>query len=224
MTSPAWHVDTVLLDVDGTLIDSNYHHTMAWWRAFTETGHQVPAWRVHRAIGMGGDRLVAAVADEQTEESAGDDIRTAWERHYDAVLESVPALPGAAELIHGLQDRGLQVAIASSGLPRHTQHAIDLLDADGDVDTVTTSEDAEASKPRPDLLQVALDRVDGERAVLIGDSVWDVQSAKEAGLQVVGVLTGGFGRAELEGAGADVVCQDLEELLRRADELIDPGR
>lgn len=223
MTTRPLRIDTVVLDVDGTLVDSNYHHTMAWWQAFTECGHQVPAWRIHRAIGMGGDRLVAAVAGDDVEERLGDDIRSTWEQRYDEVLDRVPTLPGARELIPDLRRRGFQVALASSGIPRHTQHAVDILEAGDDVDTTTTSEDAEESKPHPELVQVALDRVDAERAVLVGDSVWDVDSATSAGLAVIGVLTGGFGRAELEDAGTDEVCDDLEQLRRRVDELLVPA-
>jgi HAD superfamily hydrolase (TIGR01549 family) len=223
MTTYPLRVDTVVLDVDGTLVDSNYQHTMAWWQAFTECGHQVPAWRIHRAIGMGGDRLVAAVAGDDVEERLGDEIRSRWESRYDEVLDRVPTLPGAQELIPDLRRRGFRIALASSGIPRHTQRALDLLEAGEEVDSTTTSEDAEESKPHPELVQVALDRVDAEHAVLVGDSVWDVESAGRAGLAVIGVLTGGFGRAELEDAGADDVCDDLEQLRRRAGELLAPA-
>jgi HAD superfamily hydrolase (TIGR01509 family) len=215
-------VDTVVLDVDGTLVDSNYHHTLAWWHAFREQGHDVPAWRIHRAIGMGGDRLVAAVAGDQVESEAGDRVREAWEKHYDAVLDQVWPLPGAKALLGTLRDRGFGVALASSGIPRHTRHAVDVLGADDTAETTTTSEDATESKPDPELLQVALDRVDAERAVLVGDSVWDVRSGREAGIAVIGVLSGGFSRAELEESGADVVCTDAEELRSRIDALLTP--
>lgn len=220
MTSFPLRVDTVVLDVDGTLVDSNYHHTLAWWRAFRDHGYDVPAWRIHRAVGMGGDRLVSAVAGEDVERDAGDRVRDSWEKGYDAVLDEIPPLPGAKELLAALRDRGFRVALASSGIPRHTRHAVDVLDARDEAAATTTSEDAEESKPDPELLEVALGRVDAERAVLIGDSVWDVRSGQEAGVPVVGLLTGGFGRAELEEAGAGVVCDDLEELRHRLDDLL----
>jgi HAD superfamily hydrolase (TIGR01549 family) len=213
-------VDTVLLDVDGTLVDSNYHHTLAWWQSFHEQGHTVPAWRIHRAIGMGGDRLVAAVADEQTEREIGDAVRAGWEEHYDEHLDDILPLPGAHELLADLDSRGFRVALASSGIPRHTAHAQEVLEAGGRVGTTTTSEDAEESKPHPELLEVALDRVDATHAVLIGDSVWDVRSAREAGLPVVAVLCGGFGRAELEDEGAVMVLEDLTELRAELDHLL----
>jgi HAD superfamily hydrolase (TIGR01549 family) len=220
MTTWPRTVDTVVLDVDGTLVDSNYHHTLAWWRAFRDQGYDVPAWRIHRAIGMGGDRLVAAVAGDEAESRAGDRIRGAWEKHYDSVLDEVQPLRDAPELLATLRHRGFQVALASSGIPRHTRHAVDVLEADDDAATTTTSEDAEESKPDPELLEVALDRVDADRAVLIGDSVWDVRSGREAGIPVIGVLTGGFGRAELEDAGADLVCDDVRYLGDHLDDLL----
>jgi HAD superfamily hydrolase (TIGR01549 family) len=220
MTSWPRTVDTIVLDVDGTLVDSNYHHTLAWWRAFREHGYDVPAFRIHRAIGMGGDRLVSAVAGDDVEDAAGDAIRDDWEKQYDAVLDEVAPLPSARELLEELHGRGLRVALASSGIPRHTRHAMKVLRAEHTTSTTTTSEDAEASKPDPELLETALDRVDADRAVMVGDSVWDVRSGHEARIPVVGVLTGGFGRAELEDAGADMVCEDLQELRDRLDEVV----
>jgi HAD superfamily hydrolase (TIGR01549 family) len=222
MTGWPRQVDTVVLDVDGTLVDSNYHHTLAWWHAFREHGYDVPAWRIHRAIGMGGDRLVSAVAGDEVEKESGDQVRSSWEKHYDAVLDQVTPLPGAKQLLGALADAGFRVALASSGIPRHTEHAVEVLDAGDSTSTTTTSEDAEASKPDPELLEVALDRVDAEHAVMVGDSVWDVRSGHEAGIAVIGLLTGGFGAAELGDAGADVVCEDLEELRQRLGDLVRP--
>lgn len=216
-------VDTVVLDVDGTLIDSNYHHTLAWWAAFRDEGQRVPAWRIHRAIGMGGDRLVSAVAGERLEREIGDQVRDRWERHYDDVLPQVEAFAGAPELLAALRERGHRLALASSGIPRHTRHAIALLGAEDHTSTVTTSQDAEESKPDPELLEVALERVDATRAVMVGDSVWDVRSAKEAGLPVIALLSGGFGRAELEDAGADVVREDVADLLDTLADLVRPA-
>jgi HAD superfamily hydrolase (TIGR01549 family) len=222
MASFPLQVDTVVLDVDGTLVDSNYHHTLAWWQSFHEQGRQVPAWRIHRAIGMGGDRLVAAVAGDDAEHEMGDAVRHGWEHHYDESLDNIVALPGARGLLADLDNRGFRIALASSGIPRHTAHAQDVLEADGRVGTTTTSEDAEESKPAPELLEVALDRIDATHAVLVGDSVWDVRSGTKAGLPVIALLCGGFGRAELEDEGAAVVLEDLEELRARLDELVVP--
>jgi HAD superfamily hydrolase (TIGR01509 family) len=223
MSSWPRKVDTVVLDVDGTLVDSNYHHALAWWRAFREEGCDLPVWRIHRAVGMGGDRLVAAVAGDEVEDAAGDRIRAAWEKHYDAVLDEISPLPGARALLDTLRGRGFQVALASSGIPRHTRHAVDLLDAHDTAATTTTGDDAEKSKPDPELLQVAMDRVDAGRSVLVGDSVWDVHSGHDAGIPVIGLLSGGFGRAELEDAGADLVCADAAELGERLGDLLSPA-
>jgi HAD superfamily hydrolase (TIGR01509 family) len=215
-------VDTVVLDVDGTLIDSNYHHTMAWWHAFCDHGYHAPAWRIHRAIGMGGDRLVAAVLGNEVEHEAGDAIRKAWETNVDDGLDALRPLPGARDLLEGLSERGFRLALASSGIPRHTRHSIEALGADELVDAATSSEDADSSKPDPALLDVALEEVRGKHGVLVGDSVWDVQSAERAGIPCLGVLTGGFGRAELDDAGARRVFEDPTDLLRRLDDVLTP--
>ena len=209
---------TVVLDVDGTLIDSNYHHALAWSRAFEHVGRTVPVWRIHRSIGMGGDKLVAAAAGEDVEREHGDDVRERWEKEYDEIIEETRLLPGAKELLAALRERGAGVALASSSIPKHAQHAFDLLDADDLADTATTAEDAEESKPDPELVEEALSRLDGSPACVVGDSVYDVEAARGAGVPAYGVLTGGYGRAELEEAGAAGVYVDLTELLERLDE------
>ncbi len=213
-------MDTIVLDVDGTLLDSNYHHTIAWARALEKVGHPVPLWRIHRAIGMGGDRLVAAVAGDDVEEEHGDEVREAWEAAYDEMQHETRLLPGARELLVTLQERGLEVALASSAIPKHAEHAFKLLDAGELADTATTSGDAEESKPHPELVDEALRRLRGKEACLIGDSVWDVEAAKNAGLPAYGVLTGGFSRAELEEAGAVAVYDGVEDLLAHLDDLL----
>lgn len=214
--------DTVVLDIDGTLLDSNYHHTVAWVRAFARLGHDVPAWLVHRQVGQGGDRLVAAVAGDQVEEADGDAVRAAWEEEFDAIMEETTLFPGARDLVVALDERGFRVVLASSAIPRHARHAVRLLDADEHVDAATTAEDAEETKPDPELLDVAVDRVDGDASVLVGDSVWDVEAANRRGIPTLGVLTGGYGREELTAAGARTVVRDVAELLERLDELVVP--
>jgi HAD superfamily hydrolase (TIGR01549 family) len=210
--------DTVVLDVDGTLLDSNYHHTAAWGRAFAAVGRTVPLWRIHRHIGMGGDKLVAAVTDDDFERDHGDEVRDRWKEEYDAVIDQTVLFTGAKELLTALQDAGADVALASSSIPEHAQHAFDLLDADDLADTATTSEDAEESKPDPELIEEALDRVDADRACVVGDSVWDVEAATKAGVPSYGLLAGGYGRAELEEAGAVAVYDDVADLLAHLDD------
>jgi HAD superfamily hydrolase (TIGR01549 family) len=211
-------VDTVVLDVDGTLIDSNYHHTIAWSRAFEHAGVTVPLWRIHRSIGMGGDKLVAAVAGDEVENEQGDDLRDRWEQEYDRLIDETRLLPGAKELLRVLQERGIDVALASSSIPKHAKHAFDLLDADDLADTATTADDVEESKPDPDLVEEALSRLESDHACVIGDSVYDVEAAQRSGLPAYGLLTGGYGREELEKAGAAGVYDDLPDLLEHLDE------
>jgi len=213
----------VVLDVDGTLVDTNYHHTIAWARAFEHVGVTVPSWRIHRAIGMGGDKLVGAVAGDDVEREHGDAVRDRWEREYDAIIEETRRLPGAQELLAALRDRGVEVALASSSIPKHARYAFDLLDADDLADTATTAEDAQESKPDPELVEEALSRLESEDAVVVGDSVWDVEAAQRAGVPAYGVLTGGTSRAELQEAGALGVYRDAVELLERLDEWVPDG-
>ena len=208
----------VVLDVDGTLLDSNYHHVIAWSRAFEQVGVEVPMWRIHRAIGMGGDKLVPAVAGDDVESAHGDEVRERWEKEYNELIEETRLLPGAKELLSALKRRGLAVALASSSIPEHAQHAFDLLGADDLADAATTSEDTEESKPDPDLIDEALARVGTRRACVVGDSVYDMEAAERAGVPAYGVLTGGYGRAELLDAGARGVYEDLDDLLGHLDE------
>lgn len=202
--------NTLVLDVDGTLVDTNYHHAVAWLRAFRGVDVTVPAWRVHRAIGMGGDRLVAAVAGDKVEQDHGDEVRAAWERHFDEMLPEIQPLEGAHRLVRAATDLGLAVVLASSGKRKHVEHYLKLLDP-GDI-AWTTSDDVEDSKPAPDLIEVALREVKSERAVVVGDSVWDCDAATRAGLPSIGLLTGGFGEDELVDRGASAVYPDLDTL------------
>lgn len=203
----------VLLDVDGTLVDSTYQHAVAWHRAFDRYGDPPPLWRVHRTIGMGGDKLVAEVTDEDTEERLGDRLREAWQEEYRGLMPEVRVLPGAAALVAELRAAGVRVALASSGEAEFAEHAVELLGIGDHLETVVTAADVDASKPDPDLLQVTLDRLDGvERAFFVGDTIYDVEAASRAGLPCLTVRTGGFGRAELEAAGAALVVDSVDEL------------
>ena len=204
----------ILFDIDGTLVDSTYHHALAWQRAFAR--HQVvqPLWRIHRTVGMGGDKLVAAVAGDEVEERVGDSLRTAWREEYVAIKTEVDPLPGAAGLVRALVAAGYTVALASSGDPEFADEALDDLDIRDQVALLTTSEDAEESKPEPDLIGVTLDRLDGvRRAVMIGDTPYDVESAHRAGLGCIGLRSGGYSEAELADAGAVLVVDAPEDLM-----------
>jgi HAD superfamily hydrolase (TIGR01549 family) len=205
-------IDTIVLDVDGTLVDSTYQHVIAWSRAFEQTGYDVPLWRIHRANGMGGDRLVPHLVGDDAEAEHGDEIRQRWEHEFDALLEEVLPLPGARELLDALAHREIKVVLATSGRPQHTRHALDSLDARGRVDDVTTSADVEDSKPAPDIIHAAIAAVGGSSALVVGDSTWDGEAAQREGARMVGVLTGGFGKEELMNAGAERVFEDLADV------------
>ena len=213
--------DIAVLDIDGTLLDSNYHHVVAWSRAFDQVlDRHVAGAAIHRAIGMGGDRLVAAVAGDEVEERHGDAIRARWEQEYDAMVGETRLFDGATDLLDGLREAGLKVVLASSSIPRHAEHALELLDAEKRADAWTTSEDAEESKPDPDLLDEALAKVGGGRAVMVGDAVWDVAAATRRGDPTIGLLSGGSGRQELLDAGAVAVYAYPDDLLAHLDEAL----
>jgi HAD superfamily hydrolase (TIGR01509 family) len=207
-----------VLDVDGTLVDSNYQHALAWYRAFRSLGETFPIWRIHRLIGMGGDRLVAALGGDHVEARIGDEARERWVKEADPLMAETALLPGARELIEALKERGHRVVLASSGKPQHVDHFLDLLDARDLAEAWTSSEDVESTKPAPDLLQVALKKV-GEPldapSVVVGDSVFDVEAAKNAGMPAIVVRSGGFGDDELRDAGA-VAIYDTPGDLRAA--------
>lgn len=207
----------VILDIDGTLVDTNYQHAVAWFRALRQHGHVVPIWQIHRHIGMGGDRIIAALLSDEVEERSGDDIRAAEAALYLAMIEEVEPLRGARELLQELRERGHRTVLASSAKAREVDHYLDLLDARGLVDGWTTSADVETTKPAPDLLQAALKVVDGGPAVMLGDSVWDCEAAEHAGLPSVAVLTGGFSEEELREAGARAVFASLDALRAELD-------
>ena len=205
--------DAVLLDIDGTLVDSTYHHAVAWHRAFSRHGTPPPLWEVHRAIGMGGDKLVAHVAGEDVEQRLGDALRDAWREEYLELRAEVRPLPGAAELVAEVAGSGARVALASSGDPQFSREAVELLGIGEHVEVLLTSDDVDASKPEPDLLQATLERLDGvERAVFVGDTVYDVEASRRVGLGCLALRSGGFGREELESAGALLVAESPDRL------------
>ncbi|WP_029430271.1 HAD family hydrolase [Blastococcus sp. URHD0036] len=210
-----------VLDVDGTLVDTNYQHALAWYRAFRSMGETFPIWRIHRLIGMGGDQLVAAIGGDELEERIGDELRERWVEEADPLMKEVAVLPGARELLLALKERGHRVVLASSGKPHHVDLSLDLLDARDVADAWTTSDDVEETKPAPDLLQVALQKLgapEDAAAVLVGDSVWDVEAAKRAGMPAVVVRSGGFGDDELRDAGAVAIFDTPGDLAAALDD------
>jgi HAD superfamily hydrolase (TIGR01549 family) len=204
-----------ILDIDGTLVDSNYFHAVAWGRAMRGHGHTVPMWRIHRAIGMGSDQLVRALLGDEVEERDGDAIRAAEGDAYFELIDEVAPLDGARELMQDLKQAGHRLVLASSAKPAEVEHYLDLLDARELADAWTTSGDVERTKPAPDLVQTAIERIGGGPAVMIGDSVWDCEAAGNAGVDTIAVLTGGFSDAELLRAGATIVFGSIAQLRER---------
>jgi len=204
---------TVVLDIDGTLVDTNYQHAIAWHRAFCSRGYVVQLWEIHRHIGMGGDQLVAALIGEDGERADGDALRAAEGEAYGELIGEVQAMHGASELLRELREDGARAVLASSAKAEEAEHYVDLLDARDLVEGWTTSADVERTKPHPDLVHAALEKVgcDGP-AVMVGDSTWDVKAAEAAGMPTLAVLTGGFSEAELRGAGAADVFESIGEL------------
>jgi HAD superfamily hydrolase (TIGR01509 family) len=207
-----------ILDVDGTLVDTNYHHALAWFRAFRRHGIVLPLWRIHRHVGMGGDQLVGALAGEALDAERGDDIRAAEKELYGELIGEIQPLPGARELIVELQRRGSAVVLASSAKEDELDRYLDLLGARELADAWTSSADVEATKPEPDLIHAALVKAGAEGAVLVGDTTWDCEAAAKAGVETIAVLTGGFAEAELREAGAVAVFDSVDGLRRRLDE------
>jgi HAD superfamily hydrolase (TIGR01509 family) len=211
-----------ILDVDGTLVDTNYHHTLAWYRAFRQHGLVLPLWRIHRHIGMGGDQLVAALAGDGTEEREGDDIRAAEKALYLALIDEVQPFRDARELMLDLRSRGATVVLASSAKADEVEHYLDLLDARDITDAWTTSADVERTKPAPDLVSAALDKAEADAAdaIMVGDTPWDVEAAEKAGVPTHAVLTGGFSEQELSDAGAAAVYESVSELRGALDDVL----
>ena len=207
-----------LLDVDGTLVDTNYQHVVAWHRAFRQHGQIIPAWRIHRHVGMGGDHLVEKLCGKEVEDELGDDIRSAEKALYLTFIEEVEPMEGARELIDDLKERGHKVILCSSAKDNEVDHYLDLLEVREVVDGWTTSADVEATKPEPDLIKAALDKAGTQTGVMVGDSTWDVEAAKNAGLETVALLTGGFSEQELRDFGAVAVFESIPDLRKKLDD------
>jgi HAD superfamily hydrolase (TIGR01509 family) len=215
-----------IFDVDGTLVDSTYHHALAWQRAFAAHEIALPMWRIHREIGKGGDRLVPDLAGEQVEREQGDALRDLQHERYTELVDEVQPLAGAHELLVTAKRDGWRIALASSGHAEELDRYLELLDLADVPDALVSSADVETTKPAPDLLGLARERaapnVEPGSVLMVGDAVWDCEAARRAGFTPVAVLSGGIGRDELERAGAAAVFATLHEL-RDALERLLPG-
>ena len=199
----------VLLDVDGTLADTNHLHVLSWCRAFRRTGHDVPMYRIHELIGMGGDDLVAELTGGQDAE-----VSDAWAEEFHHLRPEVQLLPGARDLVRALRAHQQAVVLASSSPLEDVAFFRDLLDGDEWLEGATSSDDADAAKPEPDIFEVAMERfdLDPERTIAVGDAVWDARAAQRAGIGFVGVESGGTSRQALLDEGANHVTRDAAEL------------
>lgn len=207
-----------IVDIDGTLVDSNYQHALAWYRAFRAVGVQLEVRRIHRHIGMGGDQLVEALAGGEVERRHGDALREAEGDEFAAMRDEVGLMHDAKELVRTLAGRCRAVYLSSSGRPEEVEHWVDALEARDLASGWSSSGDVERTKPAPDLVEVALDAVGGAPAVMIGDATWDCIAAARAGIPTIALLTGGFSREELERAGAAAVRESLADLMEHLDE------
>jgi HAD superfamily hydrolase (TIGR01509 family) len=203
----------VLFDVDGTLIDSNYLHVHAWYRAFTEAKVEVEAWRIHRSIGMDGARLLASLAEDVDEDTTAR-LKDLHSRYYQETAPLLRRLPGARELLEAVDKLGLQIVLATSAPEDELSILREVLACEDLLSAVTSSNDVDTAKPEPDIVQVALERagVDVAHAVFVGDTVWDVEACKRAGVPTIGVLSGGVSSGELETAGAQAVFDNPRDL------------
>lgn len=200
----------MLFDLDGTLVDTNYLHTLAWSRALADAGEWAPMNAIHRLVGMGGDQLVPELLGHDSPPA-----KAARTGHYRSLMGEARPFPGAAALLEEVRAMGLAVVIASSAPGDELKAMLELVGAGEAVEVTTDADEVETSKPAPDIFLTALRKsgVDGRRAIAVGDSVWDIQAARAAGIGCIAVETGGFGRHELSEAGALGVYRDVKELL-----------
>lgn len=219
MTGTGGKVTAALFDVDGTLVDTNYLHAVTWWEAFGQAGRDVPMADIHRAIGMGSDRLLDQLLPADRDRDADADIRAAHSTLYGTYWSRLRPLRGAADLLRACQRRGLAVVLASSADEREFRILRAALDAEDAIDAATFSGDVESTKPQPDLVEAALAKVGvpAEEAVFTGDTVWDVKACRKAGVRCIGLLSGGIGRGELTDAGAAEVYAGPGDLLAGFD-------
>jgi HAD superfamily hydrolase (TIGR01509 family) len=205
----------VLVDVDGTLVDSNYFHTVAWWRAFQAAGESVAMSRIHPLIGMGSDMMLDALFGEQRP-----GMSDAHSREFKPFKRELRAFPEAGRFLAELSKRGARVVLATSSKESDLEEALEAIGAGDAVSEVVHGDMAEASKPSPDIFGTALDNfgLDRERTIVVGDTRWDLEAAASAGLECVAVLTGGSTRHDLEEAGAVAVYEDVADLLGRLDQ------
>lgn len=197
----------VLFDVDGTLVDSNFHHVVAWHRAFLDVGREVPCWRILGLIGRSGSELVRILLGDELADAHGSHVEKLHTRYFVDSAPAVRPLPGARELLEAIAELGWRAVLASSAGEEELSVLRDALNAEDLICAVTSAADAERAKPHPDIVASALQRIEADpaEAVMLGDTVWDVQAGRRAGVPTAAVLSGGIGREALEHAGAAAI-------------------
>jgi HAD superfamily hydrolase (TIGR01549 family) len=200
----------VLFDVDGTLFDTNYLHALAWSRALRDAGEWAPMNAIHRLIGMGGDQVVQELLGHESPAAVA-----ARPRRYKELTDDVRPFPGAAALLSRVHNSGIRVVLATSASADELEELLEKLDIGSVIDAITTADDIDRSKPSPEVFLTAIERgsIDPELAIAIGDSTWDVQAARDAGIGCIAVESGGYSQHELSEAGALRVYRDVREIL-----------
>jgi HAD superfamily hydrolase (TIGR01509 family) len=204
-----------VFDVDGTLVDTNHLHVATWWEALRQAGHRVPMHAVHRAIGLGSDDLVAHLLGDDRDKDQDAELSAAHKALYGQYFDRLPALQDAGRLLRRLDHEGWRVVLATSAGGAELSALRRAIDADDAIMATASADDVEEGKPAPEPVEHALELagVPAERAVFVGDTVWDMQAGTRAGVRCVGVLCGGIPRADLEEAGAQAIYDDPAHLL-----------
>ncbi|MGW5198196.1 HAD family hydrolase [Streptomyces spiralis] len=206
---------TAVFDVDGTLVDTNHLHVTTWWEAFRQAGHRVPMHAIHRSVGLGSTDLIAHLLGDDRDEDQDARISVAHTTLYAQYFDRLPAFADAGRLLRRLHQDGWAVVLATSASGPELSALRRAIDADDAIAATASADDVEEGKPAPELVEHALELagVPAERAVFVGDTVWDMQAGSRAGVRCVGVLCGGIPRDDLERAGAQAVYDDPAHLL-----------
>ena len=211
-------ISAALFDIDGTLVDSNYLHVEAWSHALADLGIGVDQWRIHRMIGMDSSKLLETVLGPRLDE-LGDEAKRLNAEYYEALQPRLRVFEGGIELLEALTAHDVTTVLATSAPQEELDVLLRVLDAGDAVAYVTSAEDVDTAKPEPDIVRVALSRAGtrASRSIMVGDSIWDAQAAGRAGVDCIGVRSGGFSAGELRDAGAIAVYDDVAQLLERLD-------
>ena len=215
-----------VFDVDGTLVDTNHLHVTTWWEAFRQAGHQVTMHAVHHSVGLGSDDLIAHLLGEDRDRSQDDELSAAHTALYGQFFDRLAPLPGAGELLRRLHRDGWRVVLATSASGPELAALRRAIDADDAIAATASADDVTRGKPAPEPVEHALELagVPADRAVFVGDTVWDMRAGTKAGVRCVGVLCGGIPRSDLVAAGAEEIYADPADLLDSlADSPFAPG-